>query len=64
VAVICDDTIVHRFQFVQRWLAAPPGVVVLYGHATAPRQPGRARLGGAEGVAANSPTLAIEGRIR
>jgi transposase len=23
VAVICDNTIIHRSQFVQRWLAAP-----------------------------------------
>jgi hypothetical protein len=36
VAVICDNTIIHRSQLVQRWLAAHPRWWCCTGHATAP----------------------------
>jgi hypothetical protein len=65
VVVVCDNVIIHRSTMVQRWLAAHPRVRVIHRARCSPaRQPGRADLGRAQGVAANSPTSTIQGRVR
>jgi hypothetical protein len=64
VAVICDNVIIHRSKLVKRWLATTPGCGCCTKLAPAPRQPGRADLGGLKAWLANSPTLTIQGRVR
>jgi hypothetical protein len=52
VAVICDNVIIHHAKIVQRWLAAHPrGDRAARGPLQPPRQPGRAGLGRAQGMA-------------
>jgi transposase len=62
VAVICDNTIIHRSQLVQRWLAAHPPVVVLHGARYSPHDNPVERVWAAlKAWLANSPTLTIQG---
>jgi len=51
VAVVCDNVIIHHSKLVNRWLAADPRVRVLHGALQPTRQPDRADLGRAEGLA-------------
>jgi transposase len=37
VAVVCDNTIIHRSKIVQRWLAAHPRILVLHGARYSPQ---------------------------
>jgi hypothetical protein len=37
VALVCDNTIIHRSKIVQRWLAAHPRILVLHGARYSPR---------------------------
>jgi transposase len=59
VAVICDNTIIHRSQLVQRWM------MVLYGARYSPHDNPVERVWAAlKAWLANSPTLTIQGRVR
>ena len=65
VAVICDNTIIHRSQIVQRWLAAHPRLVVWHGARYSPHDNPVERIWGSlKAWLANSPTLTIQGRVR
>ncbi len=58
VAVVCDNQIIHRSELVQGWLAAHPRLVVWHrGTLQPPRQPDRAHLGRAQGLAGQQPHL-------
>jgi hypothetical protein len=50
VAVVCDNTIIHRSKIVQRWLAAHPRILARR-PLQPPGQPCRAHLGCAQGLA-------------
>jgi transposase len=65
VAVICDNTIIHRSKLVQRWLAAHPRLRVLHGARYSPHDNPVERVWGAlKAWLANTPTLTIQGRLR
>jgi hypothetical protein len=56
VAVICDNVIIHRSKIAQRWLGKHPRLQVLHGaRPRSTRQPRRADLGRAQGVAGQQP---------
>jgi hypothetical protein len=56
VAVVCDNVIIHDSKIVQRWLGHPPSSGRVARGALQPaRQPGRAGLGSAEGMAGQHP---------
>ena len=63
VAVVCDNTIIHRSKIVQRWLAAHPRILARR-PLQPPGQPCRAHLGALKAWLANTPTLTIQGRVR
>jgi transposase len=65
VAVVCDNTIIHRSKIVQRWLAAHPRILVLHGARYSPQDNPVERIWGAlKAWLANTPTLTIQGRVR
>jgi hypothetical protein len=65
VAVVCDNTIIHRSKIVQRWLAAHPRILVLHGARYSPQDNPVERIWGAlRAWLANTPTLTIQGRVR
>jgi transposase len=65
VAVVCDNVIIHRSKHVKRWLAAHPRLLVLHGARYSPHDNPVERVWGAlKAWLANSPTLAIQGRVR
>jgi transposase len=65
MAVICDNVIIHHSKLVQRWLAAhPQDRGAARSALQPPRQPDRAHLGRAQGLAGQQPTLTIQGRVR
>jgi hypothetical protein len=47
VAVVCDNTIIHRSKIVQRWLAAHPRILVLHGARYSPQDNPVERIWGA-----------------
>jgi transposase len=65
VAVVCDNVIIHHPKLVQRWLAAHPRILVLYGARYSPHDNPVERIWAAlKAWLANTPTLTIQGRLR
>ena len=65
VAVICDNTIIHRSKIVQRWRTAHPRLLVLHGARYSPHDNPTERIWAAlKAWLANNPTLTIQGRVR
>src|SRR5919198_4566132 len=65
VAVICDNTIIHRSKLVQRWRKSHPRLLVLHGARYSPHDNPTERIWAAlKACLANNPTLTIQGRIR
>lgn len=65
VAVICDNTIIHRSKIVQRWRKAHPRLLVLHGARYSPHDNPVERVWGVRKAwLANHPTLTIQGRVR
>jgi transposase len=65
VAVICDNTIIHRSKIVQRWRKSHPRLLVLHGARYSPHDNPTERIWAAlKAWPANNPTLTIQGRVR
>ncbi len=65
VAVVCDNVIIHHSKIVQRWQAAHPRLRVLHGARYSPHDNPVERVWGAiKAWLANTPDLAIQGRVR
>jgi transposase len=65
VAVVCDNTIIHRSKIVQRWRTTHPRLLVLHGARYSPHDNPTERIWAAlKAWLANNPTLTIQGRVR